>query len=335
MESDHNELSKPLASKAHNDGTSNAVLRATPAEDRAKYFVDGGVEGPMFKNAEGVEIVTKRFLPHDEKEDPKTLKALVFYVHGYGDHAHAPFLTRFGNALVKRNMGFFLCDLPGCGLSGGIRFDIIPEQAMNTFEQFMELTMKEFPGIPYFLMGESLGGAYSILLSIKHTNKPGFKGAFHICPAIHNDVEPPACVSWLGKLCCLPCCPLARVPAFLVPPLSPELISDKKEIQEEIAADDLVDDLPFRLRSAQGLLDTTHEIQERYKEVKYPFLILHGDNDHIIPLSGSQALFEQCSTAPDKKRLIAIPNSGHAVIQEIEGTETYDVELFKWFEQAL
>jgi acylglycerol lipase len=307
------------------------ITRAVPAANRAKYYADGGVEGPIFENAEGIEIVNTRFVPkraEDEKESG--IKALVFFVHGYGDHCHAPYITRFGKACVEHNMALFSCDLPGHGLSGGIRFDINAEAAMNTYEMFIDLTMKEFPGLPYFVVGESLGGAYSIIMSIKFNGRPGYLGTFLIAPAIHNDVEPPAIVTWLVKNCCSKCCPLARFPESVVPTLSPDMISGKKEIQDEIAADDLIDKLPFRLRSADAMLELTHEIQNRVKEIKFPFLILHGDADRVIPLSGSNFMFDECSTEAENKKLTVVPGGGHAAMGEVEGTDTYE-GIFNWF----
>jgi hypothetical protein len=64
------------------------------------------------ENAEGIEIVSTRFVPKKSEEEKEGgIKALIFFVHGYGDHCHVPYTTRFRKACVDHGLALFSCDL--------------------------------------------------------------------------------------------------------------------------------------------------------------------------------------------------------------------------------
>jgi pimeloyl-ACP methyl ester carboxylesterase len=45
------------------------------------------------------------------------------------------------------------------------------------------------------------------------------------------------------------------------------------------------------------------------KEITIPTLIIHGENDFIIPVKNGYALYE--NVASERKELLIIPNAGH------------------------
>jgi acylglycerol lipase len=312
------------------------ITRAAPASMRAKYFTDGGIEGPTFINEAGIEIVTKRFLPEEKVEKvPKSLpQALIFFIHGYGVHCHVPCTTRFGNACAKHGFAMFALDLPGHGLSGGIRLDVIPEIALKTVEQYIELVKKEFPGIPYFICGESLGGLYAVKLSLAHSPNEEFLGTFLAAPAVQNDLKPSTFLVWIIRNFVVPNWPLHHVPPFIAPVLQPEDVTNSKQLQEEIAEDEIIVSKTFRVRSGDLILQLAQEMQSKVEEVTFPFLIVHGDDDKVVPIEGSKFLCEKSKTPPEKKKLLIIRGGGHAALGESEETENYEA-IFEWFQQAV
>jgi len=312
------------------------ITRAKPATERVKYFTDGAIEGPTFENAAGIEIVTRRFLPEEKMDKvPKSLpKALIFFIHGYGIHCHVPCTTRFGNACTKHGFAMFTLDLPGHGLSGGIPLDVIPDMSLQTIEQYIVMVKNEFPGIPYFICGESLGGLYTVKLSMAHSSMEGFLGAFLAAPAIQNDLQPSPFVVWIIRNLIVPAFPLKHVPQFLAPVLEPDDVTNSKQIQEEIAADEIIVNETFRVRSGDLILQLGDEMQSRVQEVTFPFLIVHGDDDKVVPIEGSKFLCEKSTTPPEQKKLMIIRGGGHAALGESEETENYDA-IFEWFHEAV
>ncbi len=68
-----------------------------------------------------------------------------------------------------------------------------------------------------------------------------------------------------------------------------------------------------RLGIPQNLLPKEYEDHvsplSQIKAVKIPVLVIHGENDHIIPLKDGQALFRAISS--DDKKFLLIQNAGH------------------------
>jgi len=72
-------------------------------------------------------------------------------------------------------------------------------------------------------------------------------------------------------------------------------------------------ELLFRLGVPQNLLPKEREEEVSalplMKEIIIPTLIIHGENDFIIPVKNGYALYEHVGS--EKKKLLIIPNAGH------------------------
>lgn len=281
------------------------------------------------------------WLPTHEDEEGKEnarVKAAIFFIHGYDSHVHTSYLDRFGKAVNKH--GIILCgiDLPGHGKSiAGVRDLVAYEDFLDLEERYIRFTLTTVfsaipnlrKGTPFFIAGESMGGGLSLLLALRFQNSPvsnhPFAGVFLIAPAIHNNVTPPAPITWCLRNVCLPCCPLRRM--FGLPVLTPEMISRNPQVQEELRDDQYTSKMPFRLYSADSLLRMTFAVQASIPKMKFAMLIVHGDADPIIPISGSRMLIAESATPDRQKQLIEIPGGFHDALVECENSPNYDAIL--------
>ncbi len=91
---------------------------------------------------------------------PKAAAGTVFLVHGYFDHSGV--WSDHIQRLLGRNLAVVAWDLPGHGLSGGLRMDV------DSFGQYakglraMEDSLKTRAPKPWSLVGHSLGGAIAL-----------------------------------------------------------------------------------------------------------------------------------------------------------------------------
>ena len=60
--------------------------------------------------------------------------------------------------------------------------------------------------------------------------------------------------------------------------------------------------------------------------LRSPLLVLHGEDDAIVPVEHGTALFD---AAPDPKRLRIVPGVGHNDIVSLAGTRLAD-EIVSW-----
>jgi alpha-beta hydrolase superfamily lysophospholipase len=231
-----------------------------------------------------------------------------------------------------RDYDWYALDFPGHGFSQGIRDLVNISEYLDTYKQFIQLVMAQYydSGKCFFISGLSMGGGLSILLGLEYQVKPlekyPMKGVVLMAPAIHNSVAPPAFVTWILRNLVLKCCPMNRV--IGMPTLNPEQISRKKERQKEISEDDLISGKAMRL------LLMTAEVSRRIPEITYPFYVIHGDNDLIIPISGSIELMEKSSTPTNMKVMKTIPGGYHDVYSELESMNELET-IFQFYDSKL
>jgi hypothetical protein len=58
------------------------------------------------------------------------------------------------------------------------------------------------------------------------------------------------------------------------------------------------------------------------EQVTIPTLVMHGENDVLIPAADGQELYDRC--ASDQKRLLLIPYAGHNDIMMVGGRQYFD-----------
>ncbi len=66
------------------------------------------------------------------------------------------------------------------------------------------------------------------------------------------------------------------------------------------------------------LIPDAYPTVRRIRELRAPLLVLHGDDDDIVPLSQGRALFE---AAPEPKRIHVFPGLGHNDLVALAGVE--------------
>ena len=86
----------------------------------------------------------------------------------------------------------------------------------------------------------------------------------------------------------------------------------------------------FPLFPLGPLLRTQYNNLDKVRRIKSPLLVLHGDQDEIIPFSHGQKVFE---AAPEPKKFHAIVGAGHNDTYLVGG-EVYFITLRETFEWA-
>ncbi|XP_057522218.1 caffeoylshikimate esterase isoform X2 [Amaranthus tricolor] len=262
--------------------------------------IDEGYE----KNSRGLQIFYKSWLP--ESSPPK---ALICFCHGYGDTCTF-FFEGIARKLALAGYGVCAMDYPGFGLSDGLHgyiknFDQLVDDVIEHYSKIKE--KPEFRNRPFFLFGQSMGGAVALKIHLKQPK--AWNGAVLVAPMckIADDMYPPFILTQI-------LISLAKVfPKWKMVPqkdLADIAFREKKELANyNVIA---YKDKP-RLKTAVEMLRTTDEIASRLEEVSMPFLILHGEADIVTNPSVSKALYEKASSKD--KKLLLCKDSYHAILE--------------------
>jgi acylglycerol lipase len=232
------------------------------------------------------------------------------------------------DTFTAKGMNVYARDMYGHGLSEGTRFYIPSWKDMVTdLVNFVQLVARENPtDIPIFLCGESLGGTLTILVSRYFQDHPtesptNFDSSLLICPAIEADL-PPFPVYQILRYVLAPLYPKWR-PFFMPNTISPERIWKDPTVcegyttarRQEMQLDGV--GRTFRLGTAVSMLlcldeITTHSIPG----YKFPFCIVHGDEDMGIPLSGTHYFYQNVDTLEKEKEVHVIPTAYHGLLAD-------------------
>ncbi len=186
---------------------------------------------------------------------------------------------------------------------------------------------KRFLGKPFFLFGESMGGATVFNICTNTSLSSSIRGAILLAPmvGIADEMKLPGPIMtilrYLARL--IPLAPITPIPdivekCFKDPATLLRARRDRLGYQK----------MP-RLGSALVMLETTEDITNRLSSFNVPVLILHGEKDVITCPKISKRLFDEChggkklgeteSEAILKKEgdksLIIVPDGCHGLLR--------------------
>jgi alpha-beta hydrolase superfamily lysophospholipase len=225
-----------------------------------------------FKTFDGLQLFGQSWQSETKSQ------AVICLVHGMGEHswryAHAAdALTQAGYVLIS-------FDLRGHGKSEGPRGHTPSYEAlMRDIFSLLEVANKQFPQLPSFLYGHSLGG--NLVLNYVLHYKPQLKGVIVTDPWLRLAFEPPAFKVTLGKV-------MNKIwPSFSQSSgLDTKALSHDPEVVRAYENDPLVHD-HISARMFIGIYQSGQWALEHASEFSLPFLLMHGGADKITSVNAS------------------------------------------------
>jgi len=253
-------------------------------------------------------------------------KALIYVAHGAAEHCL--FYGELAERLTQDGYYVFANDHQGHGQSEGSRMHITDfRHYIRDVICHCEKVKAKFPGVPLYILGHSMGGAVSIMSVLDHPDL--FTGMVLIAPVVtpENDTVGPIKI-FLGKL-------VAKVfPHFPVLSLNSDDISRDPAVVQKTKDDPLTYQGWMKAKWASCLLEALIEIESKVKDIKIPFLVLHGDTDNIINSVGSQTLYDKA--ASKDKTIKIFPGGYHQLHGDIEPTKSETLkDISKWLKDHI
>lgn len=238
------------------------------------------------KSKDGLELFVHAF----PSEEPP--KAIVCLVHGHGEHIERyEHLASYLNDAQYSMIGF---DLRGHGQSGGSRGHTPSYEALlDDIDTFLDEVRKDYPNLPLFLYGHSMGG--NLVLNYAMRRKPDVKGVIATGPWLKLAFEPSKTQVMLAKMM------QKLFPAFTQnSDLATDALSRDPDVvrayEEDPYVHDKISARLFMVIHNSGLWALEHAA-----EFPLPLLLMHGGADRITSAEASKAFGEKAKEKTDLK----------------------------------
>jgi alpha-beta hydrolase superfamily lysophospholipase len=270
-----------------------------------------------FDGVGGVRIVYDVWIPDTET------RGVVVLCHGYAEHArrYDHVAQRFGEA----GLVTYALDLRGHGRSGGKRVYLrnIGEYTAD-FHTLVGIAAAEHPGRPRIVVGHSMGGGVVFAYGVEY---PGDYTAMVLSgPAVYAQDAVSSFMIGVAKVVggILPGLPVEELPT--------EAVSRDPDVVAAYMADPMVHHGKLPAGIAKALIKVGETMPQRAGSLTAPLLVVHGEQDKLIPVEGSHRLLE-CVASTDA-HLKVYPELYHEVFNEPERALVLD-DVTSWIEAKL
>ncbi|XP_008055045.1 monoglyceride lipase isoform X1 [Carlito syrichta] len=273
---------------------------------------------PHLVNADGQYLFCRYWKPTG------TPKALVFVSHGAGEHCGR--YEELAQMLIGLDLLVFAHDHVGHGQSEGERMVVSDFHVfIRDVLQHVDVMQKDYPGLPIFLLGHSMGGAIAILTAAE---RPGhFSGMVLISPLVLASPESATTFKVLA----------AKVLNLVLPnlslgPIDSNVLSRNKTEVDLYNSDPLICRAGLKVCFGIQLLNAVSRVERALPKLTLPFLLLQGSADRLCDSKGAYLLME--SAKSQDKTLKIYEGAYHVLHKELpEVTNSVFHEINMWVSQ--
>lgn len=273
------------------------MIGAGPIQDSARLTDD------TFITADGVKLPLSQWpVAHP--------KAVLIALHGFNDYRR--FIESAANYLQQQQIFCYAYDQRGFGGSPNTGFWAGSDTYADDLVHFTRLIQARHPGIPVYLLGESMGGAI-VIEAMARPNKPDVAGIILSAPAVWGRKTMPwyqTSLLWLLSHT-LPWMTLTGKGLDIMP-------SDNIEMLKALGRDPLVIK-ETRVDAIYGLTDLMDQALNSADKLNGQTLLLYGEKDQIVPLEPTKLFIENLLThQPVGKTIAYYQNGYHMLLRDLQ-----------------
>ncbi len=257
-------------------------------------------EESIIKTSDGIDVFCKKDIP----DNPI---AVIVIVHGFAEH-----LARYDYFVQKLNENQIACyrfDNRGHGKSGGLMLHVESyNDYINDADLIVQKAKDEFPNLPLFMFGHSMGGFITAIYGEKFKDRLDgqiFSGAATDEPPQANPV-----LKTVINIC------NALFPKMRIKNDLSALISRDIDVVNKYRNDPLVHDKATARFFKQFIIEGMTYLKNNTKEYKYSCLILHGKEDKLVRYSSSENFYNNISSTD--KQIKIYDDLYHEILNEAE-----------------
>ena len=257
-----------------------------------------------FQTSDGTVLPMRTWNPSGKK------KAVLVALHGFNDYSN--FFDTPGNFLKTKGVLSYAYDQRGFAFTKTRGFWPGTSSYVNDFTAFVQLVKKRHGELPLFVMGESMGGAIT-LLAMTRSDAPSVGGVILSAPAVWGRESMPwyqRVALWLGARL-VPGLRLTGRGLKLTPSDNTEMLialgKDPKVIKET------------RIDTIHGLVDLMDDALAASAKFTERALILYGKRDEIVPVAPTHLMISKLPSDKRNKQWVALYDSGyHMLLRDLQ-----------------
>jgi acylglycerol lipase len=267
---------------------------------------------------DGAELALRRWWPKGEGAP----KAMVLALHGFNDYSYSQ--SAAGEALAAQGIAVIAYDQRGYGHSPEFGIWAGRENLVRDAADVAAAVRTAYPDIPFYMLGESMGGAVTWLAAKEGVLPKDMQGMILVAPAVWGGDT----MGWFYRL-----------PLWLAAHTTPSLRvtgknlgiypSDNMEMLAEMTRNPRV----IKKSRIDTIYGIVHLMDAAYQAAKPPLpyatLLLYGAHDAIIPKPPSFAVMERLREA----RIAYYPNGYHMLPRDLQGKVVTD-DIAAWILDA-
>lgn len=272
------------------------------------------LNGDHWLSADGARLPMRGWLPEGRP------KAVILALHGMNDYSL--FFDEPGRFLAAKGIAAYAYDQRGFGASARPGIWSSTQAMAGDLRAASALVAARHPGVPLYLLGESMGGAV-VMLTVAEDPPPAVKGVILSAPAVWSR-------SSMGIF--------QRAALWLAYQLAPDwtltgegldiLPSDNIPMLRKLAADPLVIK-GTRVDAIHGLVDLMDDASRAAPRVRLPALVLYGEKDEVVPAGPTWAMIETLPDTAGGQRVALYENGYHMLLRDLQAETVLD-DIAAW-----
>jgi len=252
--------------------------------------------------ADGADLPLRSFVPAGVP------RAAVVALHGFNDYSNA--FSEAGLYFMAHDIALYAYDQRGFGDAPARGHWVGQRQLVDDVRLVVALVRRHHPGVPVFLIGESMGGALA-MVAMAGFDPPAVDGVILVAPAVRGRATlSPVQRAVLDVVS-------SALPWFTVTGQGLGITpSDNYAMLRQLAHDPLIIH-HTRTDTLRGLVDLMDAASEAAPRLTSPTLLLAGEQDEIItPIPTCLMLSRLPPRPPGAWRLVLYPQGYHMLLRD-------------------
>ncbi|HUK58303.1 MAG TPA: alpha/beta fold hydrolase [Stellaceae bacterium] len=284
-----------------------AGLGIGPLPRRPVVSTEPELASDAFHADDGARLPLREWLPHGP------VKATILALHGFNDYSNA--FAGPAAEWAEHGIATYAYDQRGFGEAPDRGYWVGAERLDQDVAIASRLVARSNPGVPHYILGESMGGAIAITAAAGVTGaaKPIYDGLILSAPAVWgratmNLVERVAL--WSADTF-MPGMTLTGQGLHILP-------SDNIAMLHRLAADPL-EIKATRVDAIEGLVDLMDLALAAAPKLHPPILFLYGAHDELIPPEPVREFLATLPPSADPRNRVAFYRDGyHMLLRDLE-----------------
>lgn len=289
------------------------VIKTAGAPVAEPHF-DGGA----MVTADDLHLPLRSWLPPDGAKP----RAVILAIHGFNDYSHA--FEEAGKSLAGQGIAVYAFDLRGFGAAPDHGYWAGESTMAEDVATAARLVARRHPGTPFYLLGESMGGAL-VMVTMSDPWAPPVSGVILVAPAVWSrdtmNVFQRSAL-WLAYHT-LPGMTLTGRGLKIMP-------SDNIEMLRRLSADPLVIK-ETRVDAIHGLCDLMDDAAAAAPRLHVPALILYGEHDQVVPAEPTYRMMANLPNNPVPQVKAVYPQGYHMLLRDLDASVVLG-DIAAWIE---